>query len=90
MKRISATIPENIADALERAVRLDPTRPPKSRIISEALLRYLTSLYPELFRRSKASGPSVLVALKTPRPRGPSPFLRTTKLGLPKWKRIES
>jgi hypothetical protein len=90
MRRISATIPEKVADALERAVRLDPTRPPKSRIISDALLRYLGSLYPQLFRRDDLTGPSVLAALKSTRPRGPSPTLRRTKLALAKWKQIES
>jgi len=89
MRRVSVTIPEKIADALERIVRLDPSKPPKSRIVSDALLRYIASLYPELLRKGNFKGPTVLIALKSAAPRAPSPTLRKTKLPLPKWSKIE-
>jgi len=89
MRRISITIPDKIAEALERIAHTDPSNPPRSRIVSDALVRYIASLYPELLRRGPVKGPTVLIALRSAVPRGPSPTLRKAKLALPKWSKIE-
>jgi len=89
MRRISITIPEKVADALDRIVRMDPSNPPKSRVVSDALLRYVASSYPELLRKQNVRGPTVLTALRSVAPRAPSPTLRRAKLDLPKWSRVE-
>jgi len=90
MRRISVTIPEKIAEALERVVRIDPSKPPKSRVVSDALSRYIGALYPELLHRGNIKGPTVLTAIRLASPRAPSPTLRKTRLALPKWSKIES
>ena len=89
MRRISVTIPDKIAEALERIARTDPSNPARSRIVSDALARYIASLYPELLRKGPVKGPTVLIALRSAVPRAPSPTLRKTKLALPKWSKIE-
>jgi metal-responsive CopG/Arc/MetJ family transcriptional regulator len=53
MRRISITIPDKVAEALERIARTDPSNPSRSRIVSDALVRYIASLYPELLRRPR-------------------------------------
>lgn len=90
MRRISVTIPEKVADALEKVVGLEPSKPARSRIVSDALLRYIASLYPELLRKGSVKGPTVLMALKSAAQRAPSPTLRRSKLALPKWSKVES
>jgi len=89
MRRITVTIPDKIAEALERLVRIDPSKPPKSRVVSDALWRYITSLYPQLLCKSNIKGPAVLTAIKSASPRAPSPTLRRTRLALPKWSKFE-
>lgn len=89
MRRISITIPDKIAEALERIARTDPSNPARSRIVSDALVRYIASLYPELLRKGPVKGPTVLIALRSAVPRAPSPTLRKAKLALPKWSKIE-
>jgi len=89
MRRITVTIPDKIAEALERLVRINPTKPPKSRVVSDALWRYITSLYPQLLPKSNIKGPSVLMAIRSAAPRAPSPTLRKTRLALPKWSKVE-
>jgi metal-responsive CopG/Arc/MetJ family transcriptional regulator len=89
VKRISVTIPDELAEALERAVEVDPSKPSKSRVVSEALARYLAWRYPETLARGHIKGPSVLAALKSARPRAPSPTLRRSRLRLPKWAEVE-
>jgi len=89
MKRISVTIPDELAEALNRAVRLDPLKPSKSRIVSEALMRYLALKYPGLIRLRPVKGPTVVAALKTVKPQAPSPTLRRARLRIPRWVRVE-
>ena len=89
MRRISVTIPDRIAEALERIARTDPSNPTRSRIVSDALVRYIASVYPELLRKGPVEGPTVLIALRSAMPRAPSPTLRKAKLGLPKWSKVE-
>jgi metal-responsive CopG/Arc/MetJ family transcriptional regulator len=55
MRRISITIPDKVAEALERIARTDPSNPSRSRIVSDALVRYVASLYPELLRKGPFS-----------------------------------
>ena len=89
MKRISVTIPDELAEALERAVEADPSKPSRSRVVSEALARYLVWRYPEALARKPVRGPSVLAALKSAKPRAPSPTLRRRRLRLPRWVEVE-
>ena len=92
MRRISVTIPEDLAEALDRIVELDPLKPSRSKVVSKALMSYIASRYPHLLRRGEAvkvKGPSVLAALKSARPRAPSPTLRRGRLRLPRWTRVE-
>jgi len=89
VRRISVTIPDNIAEALERIARTDPSNPARSRIVSDALVGYIASHYPEFLRKSRVKGPTVLTALRSAVPRAPSPTLRKTNLALPKWSKIE-
>ncbi len=74
---MSATIPEHVAEALDRFIKQDPTNPSRSRIISQAPVRYISSFYPELVRREAAKEPAVVAALKSARPHAPFPTLRT-------------
>ena len=90
LRRISATIPEHVAEALDRFIEQDPTNPPRSRIIAEALVRYISSFYPELVRRADGKEQTVVATLKSARPRTPFPTLRRTPLNIPKWKLVES
>ncbi len=47
VKKIWVRVPEEIAEALEEAIKHDPFKASKSQIVSEALLHYLISEYPE-------------------------------------------
>ncbi|MEM3545989.1 MAG: hypothetical protein QW547_02595 [Candidatus Bathyarchaeia archaeon] len=89
MKRISITIPDELAEALDKATKLDPLKPPKSRIVSEALMRYLALKYPSLLGRRPFKGPTVVAVLKIAGPRAPSPTLRRTRVQTPRWIRVE-
>lgn len=89
MKRISVTISEELAEALEKIVKLDPLKTSKSMIVSEALFRYIMSKYPSLLKCEPSKGPRVIAALKTAKPHAPSPTLRRGRLGLPRWVRVE-
>lgn len=53
-------------------------------------MRYIASRYPSLLIRGPpGKGPRVLSSLKAARPRAPSPTLRRTRLGLPRWVKVE-
>ncbi|HDI31951.1 MAG TPA: ribbon-helix-helix protein, CopG family [Thermofilum sp.] len=89
MKRITISIPDELAEALEKVVKLDPLRRSRSAIISEALTRYIASKYPNLLRHKEVKGPTVISALKIAKLRAPSLTLRRTRLKLPEWVKVE-
>lgn len=89
MRRLSVTIPDELGEALEKVVMLDPLKRSKSKIVSEALMRYLVSKYPSLILRKSVKGPSVIAALKAVKPRAPSSTYRKSKLHLPEWVKVE-
>lgn len=84
------SLPDELTEALKRAIQEDPSSPTRSSVVARAIAEYLEANYPSALRKEKEiKGPKVLTHLQGVERRGPSPTLRAAKLDLPGWTEVE-
>jgi len=90
MKRLAVSIPDDLANAMEKLVgRTHPYRK-RSHLVADALEQFLKNRFPELTQSGARTYPTVLWKLgpKYTMKRGPSPWIQSRKK-LGEWKLVE-
>ncbi|MEM2133939.1 MAG: ribbon-helix-helix protein, CopG family [Candidatus Jordarchaeaceae archaeon] len=75
MKRFSVSLPDDVAESLEKILESQPTAS-RSKIIADSLREYIARHHPSFLSRKEDLGPRVLRELKATQRRAPSPRRR--------------
>nr|MDO8080370.1 ribbon-helix-helix protein, CopG family [Candidatus Freyarchaeota archaeon] len=89
MKRFSVSLPDDVAEALEKILESEPTAS-RSKIIADSLNEYIARHHSFFInRREDSKGPRVLRELRATQRRAPSPRRRKLQRVLEGWRRID-
>ena len=77
MKKITVSLPDDLAEAIEKILNEEPKFRKRSHLLAGALSEYFETHYPDFLPRKELAGPLVLRSLRARGGlRGPSPALR--------------